>query len=123
MQSVTSGRGADLVFVAASAPGIVEQAIEACRPGGRIMLFAQTSASETFGVNGASICTAERTLLGSYSASVDLQEESASIVWRKDFPAEELISHRLPLEEMERAILLAHQPGDGSLKLVVYPQR
>jgi L-iditol 2-dehydrogenase len=123
MQSVTSGRGADLVVVAASAPGIVEQAIEASRPGGRIMLFAQTAAAERFQLSGPSICVGERTLLGSYSASIDLQQESADIVWHKDFPVEDLISHRLPLRDMERGIDLAGKPGNGSLKLIMHPQR
>src|SRR5262249_31384202 len=36
----TEGRGADLVIVAASAPGIIEQAIACSRPGARILLFA-----------------------------------------------------------------------------------
>ena len=119
----TEGRGADLVIVAASAPGIVEQAIAASRPGGKVLLFAQTSPKETFELSGASLCVGDRTLLGSYSASVDLQQESAELVWQPDFPVEELISHRLPLEEMEQGIELARQPAQGSLKLIVNPQR
>jgi L-iditol 2-dehydrogenase len=39
---LTEGRGADLVILAASAPGIVEQAIRCSRPGARVLLFAQT---------------------------------------------------------------------------------
>ena len=123
MRALTEGRGADIVIVAASAEGIVEQAIEASRPGGRVMLFAQTAAAESFRLNGASICVGERTVFGSYSASVDLQEESAGIVWRQDFPVEALISHRLPLKDIERGIDLARQPGNGSLKLIMHPQR
>jgi L-iditol 2-dehydrogenase len=38
---MTGGRGADSVIVAASVPGIVEQAIGYSRPGSRILLFAQ----------------------------------------------------------------------------------
>ncbi len=123
MRSATQGRGADLVLIAASAPQIVEQAVEACRPGGRVMLFAQTTAKETFALNGAGLCAAERTVLSSYSASIELQQESAGIVWERDFPVEELISHRLALEEMERGMEMARRPGGGSLKLIVYPQR
>ena len=118
----TGGRGADVVIVAASAPRIVEKAIEASRPGGRVMLFAQTSSRETFELSGAAICAQERTVFGSYSAAIDLQQESAEIVWRDDFPVEELISHRLPLGELEHGIELARHPVNGSLKLVVHPQ-
>ena len=37
-------------------------------------------------------------LLGSYSADVDLQGESARLVFGGDLPLEKLISHRVPLE-------------------------
>jgi L-iditol 2-dehydrogenase len=123
MRSVTEGRGADVVLVAASAPNIVEQAVDASRPGARILLFAQTSIQESFQLAGASICVAERTLFGSYSASIDLQQQSAGIVWEKDFPVEDLVSHRLPLEEIEQGMRIARQPTNGSLKLIVHPQR
>jgi L-iditol 2-dehydrogenase len=123
MREVTEGRGADVVIVAASAPNIVEQAVDASRPGARILLFAQTSIQEAFTLAGASICVAERTLFGSYSASIDLQQESADIVWEKQFPVEDLISHRLPLEEMEQGMRIACHPTNGSLKLIVHPQR
>ena len=123
IRSRTEGRGADVVVVAASGEGIVEQAIEASRPGGRVMLFSQTAATEQFRLKGPSLCVEERTVLGSYSASIELQQESADIVWRHDFPLEELISHRLPLKDMEHGIDLARRPGHGSLKLIMHPQR
>src|SRR3954447_24692129 len=46
IKSMTSGRGADLVFVAVSAPGIVDQALRLSRPGAAVLLFSQTSAKE-----------------------------------------------------------------------------
>ena len=122
MRARTEGRGADVAIVAASAPGIVEQAVAATRPGGRIMLFAQTSPQETFVLDGAGVGKGERMVFGSYSASVDLQRQSAEIVWREDFPVEELISHRLPLEELQRGMELARSPSEGSLKVLVRPQ-
>jgi len=74
---LTTGRGADIVFVATAAKGLVGEAIRSSRPGAKIMLFAQTSDKERIEFSGASICVGERSLLGSYSASVDLQAESA----------------------------------------------
>ena len=38
IMEMTGGRGADAVIVAASAPGIVEQAVRYSRPGSRILL-------------------------------------------------------------------------------------
>ena len=65
----------------------------------------------------------ERALLGSYSASVDLQKESADLVFSGGLPVEELISHRFPLEEIHRGIERALHPDEVSLKIVVQPQR
>lgn len=122
VRMATEGRGADAMIVAASAPGIVEQALRISRPGAKILLFAQTSAAERIEVSGAAICAAERILLGSYSADIDLQAESARLVFSGDLPVSELISDRLPLEEIERGIAIATHPGEHSLKVVVYPQ-
>ncbi len=119
----TDGRGADLVIVAASAPGIIEQAIRCSRPGSRILLFAQTSAKERIEMSGADLCVGERTVFGCYSASIDLQKESADLVFSGALPVEELISHRVPLDQICSGIELAKHPGEESLKIIVQPQR
>jgi L-iditol 2-dehydrogenase len=123
VRAMTDGRGADLVIVAASAPGVVEQAVSCSRPGARILLFAQTSHQERIEVSGATICMEERTLCGSYSASVDIQRESADLVFSHALPVQELISHRFPLAEIRHGIERALHPEEGSLKIVVQPQR
>jgi L-iditol 2-dehydrogenase len=120
---LTGGRGADLVIVAVSAPGIVEQAIACSRPGARILLFAQTSAAESIEATGADLVAGERTLFGCYSASVDLQAESAHLVFSGELPVEELISHRFPLVKIRSGFDLALHPGPKSLKIIVQPQR
>lgn len=117
------GRGADVVIVAASAPGIVEQAMRCSRPGARILLFAQTSHQERIEVSGADICVGERSIMGCYSASIDIQRESAQLVFSGELPVEELVSHRLPLDQIDEGIRLALQPDEQSLKIIVQPQR
>jgi L-iditol 2-dehydrogenase len=119
----TEGRGFDLVIVAASAPGIVEQALKASRPGARILLFAQTSDQERIDLPGASVCVGERHLFGCYSASVDLQKESARLVFSGELPVGELVSHRIPLTEIDTGFRMALHPDGQSLKIIVQPQR
>jgi L-iditol 2-dehydrogenase len=123
VRRLSGGRGADLVIVAASAPGIVEQAVRCSRPGSRILLFAQTSEKERIELSGAAICKEERVLFGCYSASVELQRQAAELVFGGVIPVEELITHRLPLDGIARAIDLALHPDGESLKIVVLPQR
>jgi L-iditol 2-dehydrogenase len=123
LKRLTDGRGADLVFVATAAKGLVDQAIASSRPGARICLFAQTSEKERIELSGASICVGERTLFGSYSASVDLQKKSADLVFSGKLPVNLLISHRFPLANIEEAFALATNPTEMSLKVIVQCNR
>ena len=126
LRELTEGRGADMVFVATNVKGLVEEAIRSTRPGAKIMLFAQTSDKERIELSGASICVAERSLLGSYSACVDLQAESADLVFSGKLPVHLLISHCVPLDKIGFAFRLATHPGEfpeeNPLKIVVRPQ-
>ena len=122
IQELTSERGADAVILATSAPGLVAQAVSLSRPGARILLFAQTSKTERIELAGADICVGERVLLGSYSADIDLQKESAQLVFSGALPLEQLISHRVPLSRIEEGIGIALHPDERSLKVVVHPR-
>src|ERR1035438_8340492 len=94
----TEGRGADAVILAVGSNSLVRPAMDAARPGGRVLLFAQTQRGEVV-VDPAAICVDEKTLVGSYSASVDLQEESVRFVMNREMDLEQLISHRFRSEE------------------------
>ena len=122
VKATTSGRGVDAVILATSAKGLVEQAIRISRPGAKILLFAQTSSAERIEISGADVCVGERTLFGSYSADVDLQAESARLVFSGQLPLQQLVSDCVSLSEIERGISIAKKPGDRSLKVVVHPQ-
>ncbi len=119
---LTDGRGADAVILATAVPGLVEQAVDCSRPGAKILLFAQTSSKERIELSGASICVGERILFGSYSASVDVQKQSADLVFGGKLPLDLLISHRMPLARIHDAFQLATKPTAESLKIVVTPQ-
>jgi L-iditol 2-dehydrogenase len=118
----TDGRGADVVIVATNAPALVDQALRISRPGAKILLFAQTSVKERIEISGADICVGERMLLGSYSADVELQAESARLVFSGELPLEHIISDRVPLRAIQQGIEIALHPSERSLKVVVHPQ-
>jgi L-iditol 2-dehydrogenase len=122
VKAQTEGRGADAVIVATNARGLVEQALKMSRPGAKVLLFAQTSATERIEISGSDICVGERLLLGSYSADVDLQAESARLVFSGELRLDQLISHRVALEDITRGIETALHPTERSLKVVVHPQ-
>jgi L-iditol 2-dehydrogenase len=116
----TEGRGADAVILAVGGNGLIRTAMDATRPGGRILLFAQTQHGEAI-VDPAAICADEKALVGSYSASVDLQAESERFVMNREMDLERLVSHRFPLQEGAKALDLAAHPQPASMKVVIQP--
>jgi L-iditol 2-dehydrogenase len=116
----TEGRGADAVILAVGSNALIRPAMDAARPGGRVLLFAQTQRGEVV-VDPAAICVDEKALLGSYSASVDLQNESVQFVMNREMDLERLITHRFPLQESSRALELAAHPQPSSMKIVIQP--
>jgi L-iditol 2-dehydrogenase len=119
VRALTDGRGADAVLVAAPSPKLVEEALDAVRMGGRVLLFAQTSRKDRLDLPAASICMDEKQVLGSYSADADLQEESARLVFEGGLPLGALITHKFPLERIGEALGLATNPRPDSLKILV----
>jgi L-iditol 2-dehydrogenase len=120
IKKMTEGRGADAVVLAVAGSGLIRPAMDAARPGGRVLLFAQTQHGEAV-IDPASVCVDEKSLLGSYSASVDLQDESARFVLNREVDLERLISHRYPLTESIDALHLAAHPKPDSMKVVIQP--
>jgi L-iditol 2-dehydrogenase len=120
----TDGRGADAVILAVGSNALIRPAMDAARPGGRVLLFAQTQRGEVV-VDPAAICVDEKALVGSYSASVELQEESVRFVMdrgtNREIDLERLISHRFPLTEAVQALELAAHPRPSSMKIVIQP--
>lgn len=120
VRRLTDGRGADAVILAVGGNSLVKTAIDSTRFGGRVMLFAQTVRSEV-AIDPAAICVDEKTLLGSYSASVDLQEETVNFVFSQEMDLTALISHRFSLANGVEALKLAANPRPDSMKIVIQP--
>jgi L-iditol 2-dehydrogenase len=118
---LTDSRGADLAIVAAANPRAVEAALKTVRRGGRVLLFAQTVPGEMIPVDASRICVEEKRLIGSYSASVELQDKAADMIFTRKINVARLISHRFALELLSEGIRLASHPSDHSLKVVIQP--
>ncbi len=116
----TEGRGADAAILAVGGNSLIRTAMDAVRPGGRVLLFAQTVRGEAT-IDPAAVCVEEKTLLGSYSASVDLQGAAVEFVMGREMDLERLISHRFCLSDALEGLQLAAHPQADSMKIVVQP--
>jgi len=120
IQERTEGRGADAVILAVGGSGLIRPAIDAARFGGRVLLFAQTVRGEVV-IDPASVCVDEKTLLGSYSASVELNEDVARFVFSGEMDLAGLYSHRFPLAQSLEALRLAAHPQADTMKIAIQP--
>jgi L-iditol 2-dehydrogenase len=119
----SEGRGADVVILAVGGNGLIRPAMDAARPGGRILLFAQTQHGEVT-IDPAIVCMDEKTLMGSYSSSAEIQDEGAQLVfdgYQNGFDLTQLISHRFPIEKAVEAIEVASHPSASSMKVMIHP--
>jgi len=116
----TDGRGADVAILAVNGNNLIRTAMDSVRPGGRVLLFAQTARGEAT-IDPAAICVDEKTLLGSYSASVELQDQSVRLVMDRKIELDRLISHRFPLSRCVEGLNLAAHPKPDSMKIVIQP--
>ncbi|MGA2167968.1 MAG: zinc-dependent dehydrogenase [Terracidiphilus sp.] len=119
----TGGRGADAAILAVGGNALIQTAMDAVRPGGKVMLFAQTQHGEAT-IDPGAVCMDEKTLLGSYSASFEILDEVTDLVfggYRSGFDLTQLISHRFKLEKAVEAIEVASHPKADSMKIMIEP--
>jgi L-iditol 2-dehydrogenase len=115
----TEGRGADAVLVAVAHPAVVVEALAAARPGGRVLLFAANDPVTRIEFPASAVGIDEKEILGSYSAAVDIQETAAELVLRKKLPVMDIVTHRFPLDRIQKALELAAKPTAESLKVLI----
>ena len=121
----TEGRGADAVILAVGGNALIQTAMDAVRPGGKVMLFAQTQHGEVV-IDPGAVCMDEKTLMGSYSSSFEILDEVTDLVfggYRNGFDLTQLISHRFPLDQAVQAIEIASHPKADSMKIMLEPAR
>jgi L-iditol 2-dehydrogenase len=121
--AASDGRGADAVILAVGGNALIKTAMDACRPGGKVMLFAQTQHGDANFDPGA-VCMDEKTLMGSYSSSFGILNEVTALVfdgYRNGFDLTQLISHRFPMEQAVAAIDIASHPKADSMKIMIEP--
>jgi L-iditol 2-dehydrogenase len=122
-RAVTEGRGADVVILAVGGSSLIQTAMDAVRPGGKVLLFAQTQHGQG-SFDPGQVCMDEKALIGSYSSSFEILDEVTDLVlggYRNGFDLTQLISHRFPLEQAVAAIEIASNPQPSSMKIMIEP--
>jgi L-iditol 2-dehydrogenase len=121
VREATEGRGADAAILAVGHNALIKTGMDAIRPGGKVLLFAQTQHGDSI-FDPGTVCMEEKFLLGSYSSSIDIQPEVEELVFnghKHNFDLTRLISHRFSLEDAVEGIHLASNPSASSMKIMI----
>ena len=103
----TGGRGADVVIVAAPAIPPQEQAISLVRRRGTVCLFASLPADKRMiTIDSRILHYGEIRLIGSSDSTPEHVREAVAMIAAKKIPAEKIVSHCLPLNEINHAFEL-----------------
>jgi L-iditol 2-dehydrogenase len=113
--------GADAAVVAVPSARAIEQAFKVTRGGAKILLFAHTRHNDPVTMDAGAICVDERHVLGSYSSSPHLLKETSRLIFQRRINVRALITHRLPIAEIDTAIRLASNPTEDPLKIIIKP--
>lgn len=112
------GAAFDLVVVTPGSARAISAGVDAVRNGGTLLLFAPTAPGEALSFPGVELFFREVNIVTSYSAGPADTRTALAHVVRGDVPADVLISHRFPLDEVGRAYETAHDVHNA-MKVVV----
>lgn len=116
---ITGDWGFDLVIEAAGVLALVPQAIDLARPGGRVLLFGVAPSEAEIPIRPFEIFRKGLHMVSSYT-SLRNSVGALEMLQSGRVKVKELVSHRLPLEDFEKALELLANP-EGTLKIQLRP--
>ncbi len=114
------GRGADYVIVCAAAPPVFRQALDAADRGATILLFAILKPGVEVPFHVYDFWHRGLTLKGTYAAAPRDLNEAMELLRTRRVEVEDMITHRLPLEQAQEGFRLVAAAKD-SMKVILYP--
>jgi L-iditol 2-dehydrogenase len=120
VRKMTDGRGADVVITATGVGAAQEQALEMAALRGRISLFGGLPKDDsTIRFDSNLVHYRELSVYGAYGSAPRHNREALSLIADGKVRVDDLITHRMPLADVHRAIETVIS-GDG-LKVVIEP--
>jgi len=118
VKEFTGGLGADIVICANPVAETQRQAVEMVRKGGKVLLFGGLPKADPMTtLDGNKIHYGEVEVIGAFSYHPRIHREALNLLADGTLPAEKIITHRLPLDEINQAYRIA-AAGDA-LKVLI----
>ena len=123
VKQANQGRLGDIVILCSSSPEAICQGLQSVERGGVVLVFtaAKKDAFMPVSLNDLFWRT-ELTILSSYAASPADLQEALQWIAKKKINVKDMITHRLPLAEIQRGFDLTLRPR-RSVKVIIQPQK
>jgi L-iditol 2-dehydrogenase len=119
VKAETDGRGVDIVVVTAPSLRAYGTAMNLCRRGGTLCVFAPTVPESTLRMSPKELFFSELRIIPSYSTSHVETREALEMMKSAKLRVRDLITHRFRLDETAEAFRTARE-GRESLKVIVF---
>ena len=118
VRRLTGGRGADLVIDSAGAVSTLAQSIDIARPGGRLLLFGIYTFEEA-ALPFYQLYYKELTIINARAARREDYKTCIDLVSNGQVDLDSMISHILPLHDLENAICMLGERDDQRMKVIL----
>lgn len=119
----TNGKGAHIVIEAVGRQETIQHAIEIARPRGDVVFFGLPDSSQPVPFSYAKFFMKQLQMYAVVGAQAeeDLSSFYKALDWiaRREIDVTQMVSHRLSLESIDRAMLLAHERDEDALKIAL----
>jgi len=111
----------DIVVDATGVISVLEQCISYARPAGKILFFGVPPKGKVMTIEPFRLFNKELTIMSSYT-SLRNSKQAIDLISVGRIVVKDLISHRLPLNELEDGLRLVLDGKEPSMKVMIFPQ-
>lgn len=119
----SNGRGADIVIEAVGRKETIQHAIDIAKPMGDVVFFGLPDTNQAVPFSYSKFFMKQLRMYGVVGAQAeeDLSSFHKALDWiaRREIDVSKMVSHRMSLEAIDRALLLAHERDEDALKVTL----
>jgi L-iditol 2-dehydrogenase len=120
VRRITGGAMAELVIVGPNSVGAMLQGIQCVRPGGTALLFTPAKPGENLLIDPNYLYFNDINLVTSYSCGPTDTAEAFGLIKKEIVRADQLVTHRFPIDQTAEAFRLTAAAGDSLKSLIVF---